>query len=168
MRHFPGTLFPISPVIARLIPNLFALNERVVLAGAWKFGFCSMTAVGAYNVGSIAMNFDASVQTNKLRRSWRNPNLEYLSFGGVGCFACARARTPCLLLCPHGSVVCWWCMCADDTVYPAGAVCPAKGEEVGTFRLGSTIVLIFEAPAHYRFAVQPGEKVRLGQPLGSL
>ncbi len=51
-RHFPGTLFPISPLVARLIPNLFSLNERVVLSGAWPHGFFSITAVGAYNVPS--------------------------------------------------------------------------------------------------------------------
>jgi phosphatidylserine decarboxylase len=39
LRHFPGTLFPISPIVARMIPNLFALNERVVCSGSWKHGF---------------------------------------------------------------------------------------------------------------------------------
>jgi phosphatidylserine decarboxylase precursor len=92
-RHFPGTLFPISPVVARLIPNLFALNERVVVSGAWPAGFFSFTAVGAYNVGSIALNFDADVVTNRfrkkgLRQALTNPNLEFLSFGGVRCVCC--------------------------------------------------------------------------------
>jgi phosphatidylserine decarboxylase len=76
LRHFPGTLFPISPIVARLIPNLFALNERVVLTGTWEYGFFSMTAVGAYNVGSIAMNFESRLKTNKLRRDYKCPNLE--------------------------------------------------------------------------------------------
>jgi len=38
-----------------------------------------------------------------------------------------------------------------------------KGEEVGEFNLGSTIVLIFEAPSHYSFSVSENETVKLGQ-----
>ena len=79
LRHFPGTLFPISPVFARLIPGLFSLNERVVLAGEWKHGAMAYTAVGAYNVGSISMHFDSSVSTNKLSRDFRNPNVRMMS-----------------------------------------------------------------------------------------
>lgn len=32
--------------------------------------------------------------------------------------------------------------------------------------MGSTLVLIFEAPADFRFSVFPGDKVRMGQKLG--
>lgn len=41
----------------------------------------------------------------------------------------------------------------------------AQGERVGTFALGSTVVLAFEAP-QFTWLVQPGEKVRVGQPIG--
>jgi phosphatidylserine decarboxylase len=40
-----------------------------------------------------------------------------------------------------------------------------KGEEIGEFNLGSTIVLIFEAPRHYKFPVRENEQVKLGQRL---
>lgn len=41
-----------------------------------------------------------------------------------------------------------------------------RGENVGFFRMGSTVVLIFEARENFSFSVKPGEKVRLGQLLG--
>jgi len=41
------------------------------------------------------------------------------------------------------------------------------GDAVGGFRLGSTVVLVFEAPADFEWAVPLGGKVRVGEPLGS-
>ena len=41
----------------------------------------------------------------------------------------------------------------------------AQGERVGTFALGSTVVLAFEA-REFEWVVKPGEKVKMGQPLG--
>ncbi|KAL2313618.1 Phosphatidylserine decarboxylase proenzyme 1, mitochondrial [Schizosaccharomyces pombe] len=41
-----------------------------------------------------------------------------------------------------------------------------RGDEVGNFELGSTVVLVFEAPADFEFLVKQGQKVRVGLPLG--
>lgn len=40
------------------VPGIYTLNERVALTGYWEHGFFSMTAVGAFNVGSIFLDMD--------------------------------------------------------------------------------------------------------------
>lgn len=42
------------------------------------------------------------------------------------------------------------------------------GQEMGGFCLGSTIVLVFEAPKTFEFDVQDGQKVKVGQRLGDV
>lgn len=41
-----------------------------------------------------------------------------------------------------------------------------KGDLIGEFRMGSTIVVIFEAPVNFKFNIAPGEKVLMGQTFG--
>lgn len=65
----PGSLMSVNPGVARLVKELFCLNERVALTGKWQHGFFSLTAVGATNVGSIRVYFDeVSPPTSALRR----------------------------------------------------------------------------------------------------
>jgi len=42
------------------------------------------------------------------------------------------------------------------------------GEEMGGFKLGSTVVLVFEAPENFKFVIEPGQYVKMGQPLGQI
>ncbi|KIY66734.1 phosphatidylserine decarboxylase 1 [Cylindrobasidium torrendii FP15055 ss-10] len=41
-------------------------------------------------------------------------------------------------------------------------------QEMGGFCLGSTIVLVFEAPADFEFSVEAGQKIQVGQKLGDV
>uniref|UniRef100_A0A3P8X462 Phosphatidylserine decarboxylase proenzyme, mitochondrial n=1 Tax=Cynoglossus semilaevis TaxID=244447 RepID=A0A3P8X462_CYNSE len=58
----------------------------------------------------------------------------------------------------HGGVV-----CLDKE-----GVALHKGELLGEFNLGSTIVLLFEAPKDFKFNLLPGQRIRVGEGLGSL
>ena len=53
-----GELLSVAPPILRNIQGLFELNSRVVLEGEWKWGYFSLTAVGATNVGSINIEWE--------------------------------------------------------------------------------------------------------------
>lgn len=43
-----------------------------------------------------------------------------------------------------------------------------KGDLVGQFNMGSTIVLLFEAPTNFQFNIEAGQKVKVGEALGQM
>ncbi len=43
-----------------------------------------------------------------------------------------------------------------------------KGSHIGLFKMGSSIVLIFEAPKHFKFVIKRNEKIKIGEPIGKL
>ncbi|XP_058473699.1 phosphatidylserine decarboxylase proenzyme, mitochondrial isoform X2 [Solea solea] len=144
-RHFPGSLMSVNPGVARWVKELFCLNERVVLTGQWQHGFFSLTAVGATNVGSIRVYFDQELQTNAPRYS-------------KGSFYDRTYVTDGKLEAPR----------EDEVSSSEGGVALQKGEALGEFNLGSTIVLLFEAPKDFSFNLQPGQRIRVGEGLGCL
>nr|CAG4646237.1 EOG090X05NI [Macrothrix elegans] len=136
-RHFPGSLLSVNPSIAKWVAGLFSLNERAVYVGQWRHGFFSMTPVGATNVGSIRVYADNELRTNCSK--WNLP-LPYYD----------RYLTPSTSS-PESSSI-------DEIKLD-------KGQIFGEFNLGSTIVLIFEAPKDFEFNIKPGQKIRMGQSL---
>ncbi|TKA26588.1 hypothetical protein B0A50_04696 [Salinomyces thailandicus] len=166
-RHFAGELYSVSPYLVRSLPGLFTLNERVVLLGRWKYGFFSTTPVGATNVGSILVNFDRELRTNSLLTDTLADRAA----------AMAKERGE-----PYSGY-------AEATYGAASSVLGGhalgKGEEMGGFQLGSTVVMVFEAPkgrrpsldegwegevgdrvGGWRWRVEKGMKVQVGQVLG--
>lgn len=165
-RHFAGELYSVSPYLQRTLPGLFTLNERVVLLGRWRWGFFSFTPVGATNVGSIKVNFDAELRTNSLTTDT----------------AADRAAEEAL---QRGEAYSGY---AEATYAKASKVLGGhalrRGEEMGGFQLGSSIVLVFEAPhgargsfdegwteepkvkGGWRWGVQKGQRVKVGEAVG--
>jgi len=41
-----------------------------------------------------------------------------------------------------------------------------KGEQMGMFKAGSTVVAIFEAPESFKFNIKEGDTIRYGEPFG--
>lgn len=164
-RHFAGELFSVSPYLQRTLPGLFTLNERVVLLGRWRWGFFSYTPVGATNVGSIKVNFDAELRTNSLTTDTAADR------------AAAEASE-------HGEPYSGY---SEATYGEASKVLGGhalrRGEEMGGFQLGSSIVLVFEAPRGTRrsldegwdggqrkggwhWNIEKGQRVRVGESIG--
>ena len=164
-RHFAGELYSVSPYLQKTLPGLFTLNERVVLLGRWRWGFFSFTPVGATNVGSIKINFDRELRTNSLTTD-------------TAADRAAEAAAE------HGEPYSGF---AEATYGEANKVLGGhalrKGEEMGGFQLGSSIVLVFEAPKGRRrsfdegwtegtreggwhWNVEQGQKVKYGEAIG--
>lgn len=158
-RHFAGELFSVSPYLQRTLPGLFTLNERVVLLGRWRWGFFSYVPVGATNVGSIKINFDRELQTNSLTTDTAaDKAAEEAAQKGEPYLGYAEATYE-----------------KSSSVLQGHAL--RRGEEMGGFQLGSTIVLVFEAPVGehdesgkvhkgWKWSVEKGQTVRVGQALG--
>ena len=52
-----------------------------------------------------------------------------------------------------------------DRLYSSGYLMK-RGDAVGNFFLGSSVVLVFCAPKNFQFAVEPGQKLNYGEALG--
>jgi phosphatidylserine decarboxylase len=166
-RHFAGELYSVSPYLQRTLPGLFTLNERVVLLGRWRWGFFSYTPVGATNVGSIVVNFDKELRTNSLTTDTEADRAAEA--------AAERGEQ--------------WVGYSEAVYSNASEILQGhplkRGEEMGGFQLGSTIVLVFEAPKGRRLTsldqgyfsekrtgwnwnIEKGQKVKVGQALGAV
>lgn len=125
MTYVPGELFSVSPACARMIPGLFARNERVVCTFATENGTMVMVLVGATVVGSVATAWHGVVNA------------------------------------PRPAALRHW-------TYQDQAITLRKGEEMGHFAMGSTVIMLFaRGDLDFNPSWQPAAPVRLGTQMAS-
>ncbi|MCB1826201.1 MAG: phosphatidylserine decarboxylase [Candidatus Competibacteraceae bacterium] len=75
MVHVPGALFSVSPLTARMVPELFARNERVAALFDTEAGSMALVLVGAINVASIETVWAGAITPplGTTIRHWRYP-----------------------------------------------------------------------------------------------
>ncbi len=129
MRHIPGRLFSVNEASVKLVPGLFAINERVVTVFDTAHGPMALVLVGAIFVGSIETVWQGVITppTRHEPRVWTYPLGQQ----------------------------------------PAPAL--RRGEELGRFNMGSTVIAVFANPAiTLDQVIQHGNPVRMGQRLAAV
>ncbi len=122
--YVPGRLFSVNAVTARLVPGLFARNERVLTLFESAAGRFALVLVGALNVGSMATVWAGDITPAKRRAVTRLPPAAWQG---------------------------------------------QKGEELGRFNMGSTVILVFEpGRAAWDTRIVAGAAVRLGERIGEI
>ena len=150
-RRIAGYLEPVKPAYLAGHKDVLKDNERVSLLGEWAHGFFGMSMVGALNVGAIEVFKDKALKTNA-----RNPTyFQDRFFGEKG----ASVAKP-----PFQDEAYYRRILESDA---QGGLRYEKGEELGLFNFGSTIVLTFECPEAFKLQLSVGQKVRVGQQIGS-
>lgn len=154
-RHIVGYLSPVKPSHVNKYKDVFKNNERVNIYGRWEQGFYFESAVGATNVGSIKLDFDEEVLTNRTI-PWY-PYFEDKNY--VTGLSDEKAS-------PIGHYL----RSTDAEIsmtnkYKDSSISFEKGEMTGRFEMGSTIVLIFEADSNTSLNISEGQKLSLGEEI---
>lgn len=98
--YIPGKLLSVNPIMLENIPNLFALNERLVTVFETDHGLIAIVMVGATIVGNIATQWHGVINSHHHNKMKLWPNI------------------------------------AAKNIYLQ------QGNEMGLFKLGSTVILI--------------------------
>ena len=122
--YIPAKLYSVAKKYLIKIPNLYALNERVILRCKMpNGGKLWLVFVGALNVGKMKFVFDERIQTNAKN--------------------------------------------GKKTLYEYKNLHIKKGERLGNFDLGSTVVVVSESE-FLKFDIKSDEKVKFGKTIGKL
>lgn len=125
VRYMPGQLWPVNEWSTTNVPDLFSVNERVLVEIETDLGPVGVVFVGATNVGHIVLSFD-----EKIRGNQKGPHIfEHKQY---------RPEIP-----VH------------------------KGSELGMFRMGSTVVMLYPPSFRQKFEGQMnlGPSVRVNADL---
>ncbi|WP_298626274.1 archaetidylserine decarboxylase [uncultured Legionella sp.] len=127
MTYIPGALFSVQPTTARVIPKLFARNERLAVFFTTSVGPMAMVLVGATIVGAIGTAWHGDIKREKSKK--------YFDY--------SQATFNKLM---------------------------TQGDEMGLFKLGSTVVLLFAdgKKVQWRKSLAAGNTIRFGEDLGSI
>jgi phosphatidylserine decarboxylase len=127
MTFIPGALFSVQPTTTRMVPKLFARNERLAVFFKTKVGPMAMVLVGATIVGAIGTSWHGDLKRGKNKISF-------------------------------------------DYTQDATHKKIARGNEMGFFKLGSTVVLLFANGNQVRWleSLKAGSTVRFGQAIGCI
>lgn len=127
MTYIPGALFSVQPTTARVVPKLFARNERLAVFFTTPVGPMVMVMVGATIVGAIGTSWHGDIKRTKTKR-----NFDY-----------SQATFSKLM---------------------------AQGDEMGLFKLGSTVVLLFANgnKVQWNKSLEAGSAIRFGEELGCI
>lgn len=127
MVHVPGRLFSVSPATTRVIPGLFARNERVVAIFDTEIGPMAVVMIGAIFVAGIETVWSGLV-------------------------------TP-----PAGRTIRCWNYSGDEVIQLG------KGDELGRFNMGSTVILLFGPDAlDWADTLVTDTPVRMGEKIASI
>ncbi|AOW53284.1 TPA: phosphatidylserine decarboxylase [Legionella pneumophila subsp. pneumophila] len=124
MTYIPGALFSVQPATTRVVPKLFARNERLAIFFKTKIGPMVMVMVGATIVGAIGTSWHGDVKRSK--------KLERFDYSE---------------------------QFSDKII--------SQGSEMGYFKLGSTVVLLFANGEKIQWDKEllAGSKIQLGKPM---
>lgn len=127
MIYVPGKLFSVQPTTARVIPHLFARNERLVVFFDTPAGLMAMVLVGATIVGAIGTSWHGDIKRSRTRQR----------FVYTG----------------------------EDNVNTT----LQKAAEMGYFKLGSTVILLFadSERVQWNSAFRAGDKIQFGESLAT-
>jgi phosphatidylserine decarboxylase len=138
--YLPGALWPVNPRVAARRDGLLARNERVVIRmHAPGLGHIALVMVGASGVGNIRL---APALSGTL-----------------------SSTTPSSTVPALGADSAAWRAAREFRRVELAGVGVRTGDELAAFRLGSTVVLVFE-PDSVELVGEVGQAVRFGQSIG--
>ena len=137
--YIPGELWTVGPAGFLGVPGLFARNERLVTWMATSCGELALIAVGATVVGRTRVVY---------------PPLAEIALPGSPATVTFSTEKEMRRRGLSGEM---------DSPYPL-----EKGAELGRFELGSTVILLLRPGEGSFHNWQPGDAVRMGEPIGAV